>query len=222
MTEPVESVADSSAQSERRYFGWAFALLTVSLVVGIVALASDSSTGPDGQSQSGVFGTVGVLLYLGVYASLVALDWNRFLRAIAAHRWFSGAQGQRNGCLVVFLYVVIVPYVLMFYPFYGLFRYGRGYLNQRRRYPLERQRRVAELEARLGIEPEVEGQCPNCGKALQVDAEFCSFCGTRVKPVVRVCPKCGTVALPNAEWCAKCGTALGTGSATGEGQTRTL
>ena len=194
-----EGVVEVSATSIRRYYGWALVVFAAGLVAGFLMIGA-----------GGFVGSAGALLYLGIYAGLVATNWNGFVRAIAAHRWFRGQQGAANGCLILFLYLVIVPYVLGFYPFYGLYQYARGYLNQRKLDPIEQRRRIATLEARLGIEPTVEGQCPHCGKPLQVDAEFCGYCGKRVQPEVRVCPKCGTVSLPNAEWCARCGTSLGT------------
>ena len=108
----------------------------------------------------------------------------------------------------VLLYLMIVPYVIAFYPFVGLVQYARGFQDDRKRLPLERQRHIAELEANLGMVPATEGQCPKCGKPLQADAEFCAFCGTRVRPQVPICPRCATVALPGAKWCPKCGAPL--------------
>ncbi len=198
MSNVSSGALDIPSPSSRRYYGWVLALLATGLLAGFLMLGA-----------GGYVASAGTLLYLAVYAALVAFNWNGFVRAIAAHRWFRGQQGGANGCLVLFLYLVVVPYVLGFYPFYGLYQYARGYVNQRKLEPIEQQRRIATLEAKLGIEPSVEGECPQCGKPLQVDAEFCGYCGKRVRPEVRVCSQCGTVSLPNAEWCAHCGAALG-------------
>jgi RNA polymerase subunit RPABC4/transcription elongation factor Spt4 len=68
--------------------------------------------------------------------------------------------------------------------------------------------RIAQLEARLGITPPTVGTCRNCGKPLQVGAEFCSYCGATVIEYPRICPKCATVCLPDAQFCPKCRTPL--------------
>ena len=209
MSEPDAVVSPSPVKPSRRYYGLALILVVVGLAFSLVAMFGDSHTGPTGESEFGTVGTLGGMIYLVVYGSLVALNWHGFVRAIAAHRWLGSERNAGYGCIVAFAYFFVVfPIVIPFYPLFGAFQYARGYLDQRKLYPLEHRKRVAELEAQLGIEPQVEGQCPNCGRPLQVDAVFCSFCGARVIPEVRVCPKCGTVSLPGAEWCAKCGTAL--------------
>lgn len=188
----------SASRADVRRYGWALALFVVGLVVSLSAFGI-----------GGVAESVGIMLYLAVYAGVVVADPRRFMRAISAHRWIGPGQGAGRGCVVALLYVFVVQYVVILYPYYGVYRYARGYLVQRKRAPIEQRRRIAELEAQLGIEPKVEGNCPNCGKPLQADAEFCGFCGKRVVPEVRVCAKCGTVSLPGAVWCARCGAALG-------------
>ncbi len=209
MSQPELAVPSSDVQLDHRYYGWALALFVSALVGGILAMFLDSHTGADGQSEFGTFGDIGLVAYICVYGALIAINWRGYLRALSAHRWLNLSGNHAAGCVIVaFMFLMVVPFVLLFYPFYGIYQYARGYNEQRKRYPLEHQRRVAELEAQLGIPPVVDGVCPQCGKPLQMDAEFCSFCGTRVRPEVRACPKCGAIALPGAEWCAKCGSSL--------------
>ncbi len=215
MTAPETTAAPSTVEPTRRYYGWVLALLACGVVFGIAAMMFDNNTGPDGTSEIGALGTVGAFVYLAVYVSLAALNWRGFVRAISAHRLIGRGQSQEIGCVIAVLFFFCAfPFIFLFYPLYGVFQYGRGYLEQRKKYPLEHQRRIAELEAQLGIQPGVEGTCPYCGKPLQVDAEFCAFCGKRVEEEMRVCPKCGTVTLPGAKWCPKCGVALDSGPAT--------
>ncbi len=209
MTAPETTAAPSTVEASRRYYGWVLALLACGVVFGIAAVIFDNNTGPDGQSEIGTLGMVGMLVYATVFVSLLALNLGGFVRAISAHRLLGQGQNQAFGCAVaVLIFFCAFPFIFLLYPLFGVFQYGRGYLEQRKKYPLEHQRRIAELEAQLGIQPGVEGTCPYCGKPLQVDAEFCAFCGKRVEEEMRVCPKCGTVTLPGAKWCPKCGVAL--------------
>lgn len=53
--------------------------------------------------------------------------------------------------------------------------------------------------------------CPNCGKQVKDDAEFCSNCGHHfvpAKPKQKYCPNCGKPVKNNAEFCPNCGEAL--------------
>lgn len=78
-----------------------------------------------------------------------------------------------------------------------------------RRVPLDRELRIAEMEAELGIPPATRGNCRDCAKPLQLGAHFCAYCRTPVVPKLRICPSCAATALPDAAWCPKCGLALG-------------
>jgi len=208
MSESNVALSSTDVQPERRYHAWALALFIVGLVYGLLAMLLDTHTGADGQSEFGTFGTIGLVAYICLYGALIAVNWRGYVRSLSAHRWFNLSGKQAAGCIIALLFVFGAPLLFIFYPFFGIYQYARGYNEQRKRDPLEHQKHVAELEAQLGIPPIVDGVCPNCGKPLQVDAEFCSYCRTRVRDDVRTCPKCGAVALPGAEWCAKCGTAL--------------
>lgn len=202
--------ADSIARdSLRRYQGWVLAALALALTASMVCIFADKGqTGPNGETQGGTLAGIGGLLYLALFPALIVIDTGAFVRAVAAHRWVRSVQGGAKVAVAALLYIFVVPYVVAAYPFVGVFQYARGYLGARQRLPLERRRHIAEMEAGLDIEPGTQGQCPNCGKPLQIDAEFCAFCGTRVKQEPVVCPRCTTVALPGAKWCPKCGAPL--------------
>jgi RNA polymerase subunit RPABC4/transcription elongation factor Spt4 len=47
--------------------------------------------------------------------------------------------------------------------------------------------------------------CPKCGKALAVDASFCSGCGNKVSTPF-ICKNCGRELAPDDRFCPKCGT----------------
>lgn len=80
--------------------------------------------------------------------------------------------------------------------------------NARRLAPLDRERRIAELEAQLGIPPATRGSCRDCAKPLQLGAHYCAYCRAPVVPQPRICPSCAATALPDATWCPKCGKSL--------------
>ena len=210
MAEPVATPSLSPGDRSRRYHGWALAIVALGVGVSLFAMLSDSGhPAPGGGTEFGAFGNFGLFLYFATYIALLVADWPDFRGAIFAHRWGESSRGRPNGYVAALLYVcVVLPFVLPFYPFVGVVQYARGYGAQRKRYPLEQRLHVAQLEAEVGIAPETAGECPRCGKPLQVDAEFCAFCGAPVRPQIRVCPKCSTVALPGAEFCPRCGTAL--------------
>lgn len=47
--------------------------------------------------------------------------------------------------------------------------------------------------------------CKNCGKTINDDSAFCSYCGTKVE---NCCPSCGAVLMAGALFCSKCGTSV--------------
>ena len=49
--------------------------------------------------------------------------------------------------------------------------------------------------------------CPNCGRALDSEAFFCSGCGTK-RPDKPRCSQCGAAAKPGDAFCVKCGARL--------------
>jgi hypothetical protein len=63
------------------------------------------------------------------------------------------------------------------------------------------------LEARIRAYRELRRECPQCGLRPEVDAEYCSHCGTFLD---HRCPDCGN-AIPQsgAQFCFTCGARLG-------------
>lgn len=60
-------------------------------------------------------------------------------------------------------------------------------------------------------------KCPQCGKELRDDANFCGSCGYKFPAAQsgNLCPNCGNPLKPGARFCGKCGTKIGGGSASG-------
>lgn len=57
-----------------------------------------------------------------------------------------------------------------------------------------------------------------CNRQVQVDAKFCSFCGTAQQ---KKCPNCGTTATSaNAKFCSSCGSSLSSAQNTNTGTFR--
>lgn len=56
-------------------------------------------------------------------------------------------------------------------------------------------------------EPETKIACPNCDRANDADAKFCSECGEALPAEVR-CPSCSVLNDANAKFCDACGVAL--------------
>lgn len=52
--------------------------------------------------------------------------------------------------------------------------------------------------------------CPNCGEAAKLDANFCVGCGTRL---IVACPGCGEVNSADSRYCHTCGRGLVPGTA---------
>ena len=156
-----------------------------------------------------VIGVIGLLTLISLMTLVLALDRDGVLS-------FRGRIPIRLTCLaqlvlfilaVFFFYIWLIPYLVV------ALVDGPGVRPDPE---IERQRRIAALEAELGIMPTAEGNCGNCGRPLQIGAEFCAYCGTRVAPPLQVCPNCGTRTFPDAEWCPECGTALKGSNGSGE------
>ena len=77
---------------------------------------------------------------------------------------------------------------------------------------------ITDMQAKSVIDPKtgeehVDINCPKCGKPLQPDAQFCSFCGEPIQTDPKTseehedvnCPKCGKPLLPDAQFCGFCG-----------------
>lgn len=58
--------------------------------------------------------------------------------------------------------------------------------------------------------------CKNCGKQTIEGADFCPFCGTRVRDGNGYCPNCGKKTVEGAPFCPYCGTRVTAETAGGE------
>lgn len=56
-----------------------------------------------------------------------------------------------------------------------------------------------------------EKHCPKCQEKLEIDAQFCQHCGTKIPDK---CPKCGEKIRFDTLFCTRCGTKIHTGSVT--------
>ncbi|HET9016785.1 MAG TPA: zinc ribbon domain-containing protein [Thermomicrobiaceae bacterium] len=207
MAEP--STSPTATTARQRYHGWVLLGMLLGFGVGLAMMLADQHAGIDGRTHLGSVGDAGATLFLLAYVGLALIDWQGLVAAIAAtHHVITAGTRDRAPWVAVLVSFLVFPYVIGLYPFIGVYRYGRSYVEQRRRYPLERRQRIAELEIQTGIEPLTDGYCVQCGQPLQADAQFCAFCRAPVKPVPRICPTCATVTLPGAVFCPKCGTTL--------------
>jgi len=71
------------------------------------------------------------------------------------------------------------------------------------RQPVHLRQKIAEQEVQLGVIPQIDGTCRVCHKSLQLDAEFCMYCGSTVTEHPKVCPNWATITLNDAKWCPK-------------------
>lgn len=47
--------------------------------------------------------------------------------------------------------------------------------------------------------------CPACGKNLQSEKKFCTYCGYEIAPAPKPCPRCNVLPSPEAKFCGDCG-----------------
>lgn len=64
---------------------------------------------------------------------------------------------------------------------------------------------ITEDQIPLTTTSETIIQCPNCGSEIQKKANFCKFCGEKVK---KECNNCGYQNKGKAKFCTKCGNNL--------------
>lgn len=57
--------------------------------------------------------------------------------------------------------------------------------------------------------------CKNCGKQTIEGADFCPYCGTRVRDGNGYCPNCGKKTVEGAPFCPYCGTRVAAEAAAG-------
>jgi len=186
------------------YSGKPLAILAIASAVSTLLISGVYVFQSSLVGASGSLAIMGFTVYLLVIATIMRFDWRGFLTMNGFLKWRSMTGKQRliAGCLFVALNVVVLGiYLTQAYQTYCCYK---------KLEPLRRQRKLAELEADLGMIPQTEGNCHKCHQPLQLGAEFCVYCGERVMERPRICPECSTTTLPDARWCPACGAQLDT------------
>ena len=195
----------SQTLSQRHlYSGKPLAILAIvsavsTLLISGVCVFQSSLVG-----ASGPLVIVGFTVYLLVIATIMRFDWRGFLTMNGFLKWKSMTGKQR--LIVGGLFVVLNVFFLGIY----LVQAYQTYSHYKQSEPLRRKRKLAGLEADLGMIPRTEGNCHRCHQPLQLGAEFCVYCGERAMERPRICPECSTTTLPDARWCPACGAQLDT------------
>lgn len=198
------------ALPRRLYSGRALTLLSGGYAAGLLLVLCDpatysatSDTAGNGSSP-GVLSGIGVFIMLCIVVAICVLDWRGATSLNGYIKWRSMRAWQQwiLGYFLIGLSVFLVPIYLI--------QAFNTYRHAKQIEPELRKRKVAQLEADLGILPATEGTCRECGKSLQVGAEFCSYCGASICAKPLVCPVCSTTALPDARFCPKCRAPLQT------------
>ena len=198
-----QSQQQSPATSQHHlYPGKLLTTLAIASVVSMLLISGDFVFQSSLGWASGPLAIMGFTIYLLVIAAVTVVDWRGFLTMNGFLKWKSPTGRQRLfvGCLFVVLNVVVLGiYLTQAYQTYRCYK---------KLEPLRRQRKIAELEAELGMIPRTDGTCHKCHQPLQLDAEFCAYCGETVTQRPRICPACSTTTLPDARWCPACGAQL--------------
>jgi Double zinc ribbon len=208
-------------------YGFAVALMLAQADAGLAG----------GYRDDWVLANFGGLLLLAELVSVLVMDWRGVVTLRGRLKW--PRLSPAAGCLALLVLTVLTfglfPLIVsmmviglgilpMFFGVHPTFLGGIApillgvylalsvvdYRESQRRKPLERQRRIAELEAQLGILPGTTGDCPTCSKPLQLGANYCAYCRSSVSLRPLVCPNCATTTAPDAVWCPTCGRNLGT------------
>ena len=201
----LQSQQQSKATSQRHlYPGKQLATLAIASIVSILLISGDYVFQGSLGGASGPLAIMGFTIYLLVITRITVVDWRGFLTMNGLLKWKSMTNKQRltAGCLFVALNVFVLGfYLAQAYLTYRLYKQSE---------PLRRRRKIAELEADLGMIPRTDGNCQKCHQPLQLGAEFCAYCGETVTLRPRICPECFTTTLPDARWCPACGAQLDT------------
>ncbi|MGH2504111.1 MAG: zinc-ribbon domain-containing protein [Ktedonobacterales bacterium] len=182
-----------------RYSVWFLSLLCVGMLYYEAVVFGLDFFNPDF-----FFGT-GILIYLGVVASILAVDWRHFLTLHGHINWTTLSWPGRIGIALVF--ALFMLFFLSLPSLYLAFAV-KDTIDQRRNSAPAVKLKTAELEASLGYVPAMAGECPTCHKPLQEGAEFCAYCGTALATKPRICGRCATIAPPDAAFCPKCGASF--------------
>ena len=202
---PFQSQQQSQATTQRHlYPRKQLATLALASVVSMLLISGDFVFRSRLGGAIGLLAIIGFMIYLLVIATITVVDWHGFLTMNGLVKWKLMTERQRfiAGCFFIALNVFVLGGYL-----------AQAYLTYRRYRqlePLRRRRKIAELEAELGMIPRTDGTCYKCHRPLQLDAEFCAYCGETVMQRPRICPECYTTTLPDARWCPACGAQLDT------------
>jgi RNA polymerase subunit RPABC4/transcription elongation factor Spt4 len=191
-----------------RYKGATLAALVLGYVIGLILFIgvnvtiSDTLQNQEPSGFAGVLLVIGGILLFAVAIVILVIDARGFVTLNGLIKWRSMPRWLRF--VAGYFALGLWPYALPIY-FVQAFSTYRHYKQQE---PLLRQRKIAELEAQMGILPQTDGTCRRCKKPLQLGAEFCAHCGTPINERPRICPNCATATFPDAKWCPKCRTPL--------------
>ncbi len=200
-----QSQQQSPATSQHHlYPGKLLTTLAIASVVSMLLISGDFVFQSSLGRASGLLAIIGFTIYLLVITTIMVVDWHGFLTMNGLLQWKSMTERQRF--IARCFFVALNVFVLSFYLAQAYLTYRR----YRQLEPLRRRRKIAELEAELGMIPRTDGTCHKCHQPLQLDAEFCAYCGETVTQRPRICPECYTTTLPDARWCPACGAQLDT------------
>jgi hypothetical protein len=150
--------------------------------------------------------STGFLLFIAEAIFVLIYDWHG---AITLRGWgesqISRARLTANvQALYLILYFFLPEIMLVIY----LFRIVRNWRPAKEQKRFAMKKRIALMEAQLGILPPTGGTCRVCGKRLQLGAEFCQYCREPVIERPKICPSCAQTTMPDAQWCPQCGMHL--------------
>ncbi|HLY30692.1 MAG TPA: zinc ribbon domain-containing protein [Ktedonobacterales bacterium] len=186
-----------SSSEYHDYSWWELSSLIGVLLLGVLLMSLDVEGAP-------------FLLMMGAAYALIR-DWAGFTSLRGWLNWSHSHGSTLPWPLVAVILWLFFPYAFLVYLARVIMQTVQSSRQRQLRAPLERQKRIAELEAQLGILPATEGACRVCQKPLQVGAAFCHSCGSPVAEFVacpQVCPNCATTTFADAHWCPKCGESL--------------
>lgn len=184
------------------------------LLVFIPALIVGGNTGEmDEASPFAAIGSTGVLIFIVELIAVVVYDWRGAIRLRGAVKkqimYKEKLVSTAPGLLLLYFFIpeIMLP-IYLAYVGRDLYRARANKQQIEAHEQLEKRRKIAEMEAKLGILPATEGTCRSCKKPLQIGAEFCSYCGTTVVEQPKICPSCATTTFADAKFCPKCRTPL--------------
>lgn len=181
-----------------RYSGRVLAAFAFGYIFSLILVFVEAALNPN-EASPGLLGTLGTLLLIVISIIVMIIDWRGFVTINGLIKWRRMPMWLRLvvGYFFIGMCAIIVPPIY----FSQAFQTYRYFKQQE---PIERRRKIAQLEAQMGLMPHTEGMCRNCQKPLQVGADYCAHCGASVIEQPRICPNCATTTFPDAKWCPKC------------------